>query len=1196
LRSKTPLLLLALAALVASLIWIWKPGSNEPVHATGVELVDDLGTRGRSDAELEPDGKMAASEVMSLDREAFDGMSAGVRVSGAGRLSGVVIDRATGAGVEGIALSLFGFPPQGADMIDRALRLGKTGTTFEARARALAETQTEAGGRFHFEGVRAGSYFAEARGDLFVPDPIERVTLAPGGGDVTLFVRAGGRIEGVIYQPDGKPAAGARVHVGQGEGVFIPALKSGDIMLKSTTADARGRFLIGGLPPGPGFQVSATDARFGVVFEHGIEVLAGAESQVELTFDVPATLTGRTVSVHRDAEGAETRVALAGAQVSAVPRGLREMQFADELMAAAHDTSDDEGQFKIGALPKGDVDLIAWAPGHLPARVGPIPSNAGGVFSAGEIELEVGPVVHGRVLDEEGAPIAGVHVRWEMADFGRGLELTFAPLLYQAIEGFEFPASDAEGRFVAGPFPGTPKFRMDLFKTGFAQTRAHWDGASEDELQVVMKRGTAVEGIVVDAVRKRPVTRFTIGGRDRIDTREGAPGSWNPFGGGQLVEDPGGRFRVPSIKPGSRQLVFSAEGYQTRVVEDLEIKGDEDLLGLIVQLDPGATVRGTVVDEDGKPVAGVRLAATRGGGFGGLRQSRKKGGGRRGRNVNPDEIMGNIPMGALAFGVGLGLVPSVLSDAEGHFEIVGMGAGEWTVAGTHRDYATGASEKFEVAFEESGAAPVIENVVVTMEAGAALFGSVRDRRGAKQPGVMVIAFSPAEFASGDTAGGVYQAESDKDGDYRIANMVSGGYFLMVTKGDEHLDPFSFLGTMQFDLVTVPKSAELRRDLVDQTAASTRVHGVVLEAGIPVSGGAVMALSLEAENMLGVDVKMASVGRDGLYEFPGLPEGLYQFRYQGNRDSVGREVEVPDLAETRIDLILPDGAIVATVIDAESGEPVPRSEVVVRRLDAPVQLGGLIGSMLGDEIGKQSDYSGDDGVARVTGLEAGRYEVQARGPRWGEKTGDFGPGELQIVEIREGGQPELIELLLPRTHRIWGQVTSSGGAPVAGAWVVAVGADGHAGTQKSKSGEDGSYEVRGVGLGLYNLSIHTDAFADAEIAGVEVKADGAEANFVLFEGVEVHVRITDQSGQPLPGAVASLALGGAGTASGKPGQAIESWFVGRGVADLKGEVALGRFAPGTYVLKASRGQLEGQLEGITVPESGQLDLELVLVAK
>lgn len=1190
--KSTPLVLL-FVALVATVAWLFWPDTGSKVGDPGRALQPERDRSELAGPELEERSGLGAGDSMSLDRQVLDTESLGVRVSGDGQLDGRVVQRSTGLGAAGVNVELYSFPPQGADLIQRVLRLAKMGDDIEKRARPLARTVTETDGSFHFEGVRAGSYFAEARGERFVPDPIERVTLAPGGGEVTLFVRAGGRVVGEIKRPDGRPAAGARVYVGQGEGVVIPALKTGDILLKQSVTDARGRFAVGGLPPGGGFQVSATLPDLGFAFAGGLEVRASGDTQVELTFRAPASITGRVFSSLEDAEGAEKRVALVGAQVAAVPRGLREMQFLSEMIAATQDTSGPGGTFRLSALPPGEVDLIAWAPGHMPARLGPLPSSPGVNFDAGDVALKRGPLARGRVVDTAGQPIEGVQVRWELARFDQEFEFSIAPLLYQALEGFEFPLTDEDGRFEAGPFPGNPRHRLYFFRVGYEMVTERWSPEDEGELRVVLRRGGAVEGIVIDTVAKRPVTRFEIGGMDRIDSDVNAPAVQNPFGGGQLVEDPKGRFRVPAVQTGTRRLTFSAEGYQSRVVEGLEVKEGEDLRGVIVQLEPGATVRGRVLDGEGNPVAGARLAATQGNGLAGLRQAARGGPGARGRNMSSDEIMANVPMGVLAFGVGLGLVRSALSDQDGVYELRGLGPGEWTVAGNHRDYSTGASEPVEIVFEESGAAPVLENVDVTMETGCTLFGDVRDRRGAKLPRVMVIAFSPAGFASGKTAGGVYQDETDAEGRYRLENMVAGGYFLLVTRGDEHLDPFSFLGTMQFDLVTVPDSGEVQHDLVDQSAASTRVHGLVLQAGVPVSGGAVMALNLETDNMLGVDVKVSAVGRDGAYEFPGLPEGVYQFRYQGRGDSVGREVEVPDLTETRIDLHLPDGVVSGIVVSQADGKPVSRAEVRLRRLDTPLELEGLMGSLIGNDLSTQSDWTGSDGTFLLSGLEAGLYELTVRGARWVGEGWAFGPSEPLQLEVREGLFAERLTIELPPTLAIRGSVRDAGGAPVPKAQVVAIESGRLTEPFRTRAGDDGRFELRGVGIGVFDLTARAEGFATSTEKGVQVNAEGGAVDFVLWRGVEVRVRVLTPSGEPAVGAVASLELDGEVQVEGRPERALENWFVGRGVADLEGLVNLGRFAPGRYLLEASRGKLTFSMPEVEVPEAGVLELEVRL---
>src|SRR5437016_2332386 len=71
--------------------------------------------------------------------------------------------------------------------------------------------------------------------------------------------------------------------------------------------------------------------------------------------------------------------------------------------------------------------------------------------------------------------------------------------------------------------------------------------------------------------------------------------------------------------------------------------------------------------------------------------------------------------------------------------------------------------------------------------------------------------------------GLYQGHSDAQGRYAIAHVSPGGYFLVATRGDEDLNPMSFFGTLNFDLVTVPADETVSFDLVDSSAGACRVH-------------------------------------------------------------------------------------------------------------------------------------------------------------------------------------------------------------------------------------------------------------------------------------------------------------------------------------------------------------------------------------
>jgi hypothetical protein len=86
-----------------------------------------------------------------------------------------------------------------------------------------------------------------------------------------------------------------------------------------------------------------------------------------------------------------------------------------------------------------------------------------------------------------------------------------------------------------------------------------------------------------------------------------------------------------------------------------------------------------------------------------------------------------------------------------------------------------------------------------------------------------------------------------------------------------------------------------------------------------------------------------------------------------------------------------------------------------------------------------------------------------------------------------------------------------------------------------------------------------------------KTEPRDVEIVLAEGVVVRVRVTAADGTPLAGASATLTAKG-GSAGGDVadwGRTFQNMFEGKGVTDTNGELELGRFAPGTYVLDVRR---------------------------
>jgi len=212
----------------------------------------------------------------------------------------------------------------------------------------------------------------------------------------------GGRIDGVVVDPQGAPVAGALVLVGNallGNVTQLedkPAYDAPRIQLRT---DARGRFVAQGLPRGS-VKVAARSLGTDLV-QLEVEVEPNATTQARIVLGAP----GRVVGTLRRADG---RV-VAGARVH-LEHPLR-------LMARASATTRAEGEFELGGVPTGRVTLIAELPSEGLAVRGEVEVFAG-EESSWEPRFPGAYRVTGRVVDERGQALAGWLVRREAATDG----------------------------------------------------------------------------------------------------------------------------------------------------------------------------------------------------------------------------------------------------------------------------------------------------------------------------------------------------------------------------------------------------------------------------------------------------------------------------------------------------------------------------------------------------------------------------------------------------------------------------------------------------------------------------------------------------------------------------------------------------------------------------------------------------------
>lgn len=1122
----------------------------------------------------------------------------GVRLPGVGTLEGRALDRATGEPLAGVRVDLMPLPPAGAQGFGRLVHLANPGDDLEERVLPVAVTGTDAAGQFRFEGVRAGQYFVCGRGTRHVPDGVSmaRVLASGSGGPVDVWLRAGGRVLGRVENPDGSAAGGARMAITAGPTFAIEAARTGDILLLETRADEAGEFVFCGIPAGPDWQVTATGGDFALTHLPDVAVAAGEDTRIVVRTSPGAVIVGRVVSRPESRAGADggadhgptSPEPLAGAHVGVVPRGLRDLSYVAEVLEATHAVTDAQGRYQIHHVPPGEVDVLAVAPKHLPAQGPRLLASSAGTLLAEDFELPRGPLVEGRVVDGAGRPLAGAVVRWNMVDLRNfNFDFSFAPLLAQAVEGFDFPRSDADGRFIAGPFAGEEPYRIDISLLGYRGEHVDWDPDSGPRVEVVLRSGGAVEGVVMDSGALEPVTSFRITGRDRIDSELGAPGRRNPYAGAQEVEDPRGRFRVESVASGSASLTFLAPGYFPRTLEGLEVREGETLRGVIVELQKGGVVRGVVRDGQGEPVAGAQVFADAGTEFkADFAQNRRRGqfqgpipgpdgtmGGPAGRIGRPEDLPAG--MGGMLALLGLFGDRSVLTRPDGSFELGGLALGTHTIYASHREYVLARSEPVTL----SADTPAPE-VSLTLSRGAAIFGTASDRFGRPVKGAIVLALSPANLSGGgnSTGGGIYQGNTDADGRYAIEHVSAGGYFVMLTRGDQGLNPLSFLGTLNFDLVNVPPEERVQFDIVDTSLGACRVSGFVTAAGQPITAGSVAALGFESESLLGVDFKLAQIGADGAFEFVGLAPGEYTFQVttveRGRApDRVPLTVEVPDLPEARIDLQLPQGGLEGTVVARDDGQPIEGCDLVLSRDDV-ARPAGLFGELLSRDNGVARARSGPKGRFRFERLSAGEYRLSLRPPRRVAGGQGLAQPEPRRVVVLEGEVLVDLRLELAPALSLRGAARNTRGDPLEGVEVVATSRIAGALPERAKTDREGRFVIDHLAPGTYDLSAGKDGYAAAHDKGrVLTEAGAEECVLVLSQGVEARVRVLSAQGEPLPGASGRLVSeSDAGGMFGDAGRMLSRMFAGQGVSNAQGLLSLGNHDPGKYTLEISRGSL------------------------
>ncbi len=287
---------------------------------------------------------------------------------------------------------------------------------------------------------------------------------------------------------------------------------------------------------------------------------------------------------------------------------------------ANHDYKTDDAGAAVVELPKTYTIVRLWA-GTKPF----VTMYAGweenelatgkGVPAEYTMRLESAATAGGRIVDEDGKPIAGAKVQVMMWDGARPTNGD-GRLAYDnsLATGSDAATTDAEGRWRIDNAPNSPQAKLDLLVShpDYASDQ-YWRESQQASgvTNVMLRQGTATitlkHGVVV---------------RGRVTDPDGGPikdalvviGD-RPYSAStprEFPTDADGRFRLPALAPGETTLTVVAHGWvpQLRKVNVQADPSPQDF-----RMAPGKTIRLRIVDADGKPVpkAAVTLTGWRGG-------------------------------------------------------------------------------------------------------------------------------------------------------------------------------------------------------------------------------------------------------------------------------------------------------------------------------------------------------------------------------------------------------------------------------------------------------------------------------------------------------------------------------------------------------------------------------------------------------
>ncbi|HEX3127751.1 MAG TPA: carboxypeptidase-like regulatory domain-containing protein [Thermoanaerobaculia bacterium] len=770
-----------------------------------------------------------------------------------------------------------------------------------------------------------------------------------------------GALTGRVVDAAGQPMAQARVRALPAPPRFGESYPP----RPETSTDAEGAFRLPDLRPGWKYTLIFDQGPFAPARRTVEMPAAGREPlpPLRVTVTPGADASGRVVdSAGRPVEGARVRLYL--------PSWEGEVEDF-EARLPLETVSGADGRFVFPHLAARRCDLHVAREDLAPRLVSDleIPGKAG-LFDLGDIRLEPGAAIEGRVLDEDGRPIEGAEVGFY---FSSELE---------AIDDHPPAYAGPDGSFILRALPAGDRYRLWIRAEGFvSQDAPDVVPPTPEPLRIQLRRAHTLTIRVVDT-EGNPVPKARL---SRLEESSSISGMG--ISGSIGMDDLGwtneqGLYSVAGLEAGAMDLLVEADAFETRLIRGARIP-DTAASSVEIELTRGAAVEGQVLDRDGKPVTGVFVTSHR---------------------DESEAFTGT---------------KSAMTDAGGHYRLEGLAPGSYQMS------VERFADKLEVKTEVG---PGLQHLDLRFQEATPVSGQVLDSQGAPVARAL-LTLVPVEDGEGPKTAsqtdGTFTFDSVPDGRFRLRGSAPGfaettdaravdvsgepvqGLVLRLVRGvsitgrligadpgqlrpdgieahlwepgrREHLTAaVDRSGSYRIDSVS-PGVWEVSADLRDGRSASAEVEvgtepvsvDLEFEEGLTLSGRVLLDGRPLAAADVSVDGATSKTAYDGGFSMPGLQPGTHRLQVLVS-PGIGhtRSVELRRDEDKEITVSLSTGGLEGRVLSPE-GLPIAGAvvEVSAEQPDLDASFEGL------------SVRTGEDGLFALSRVLDGSYRlrVQAAG--------------------------------------------------------------------------------------------------------------------------------------------------------------------------------------------------------------------------